>query len=667
MQKHNIPLQSTTKQVEMLSNNKKLNEIKLNFNHEFSEKFIVLDDKCFKNSKTITVDMSRRHSPLVNASDSLKQMKSKTSAIIAKKLTQINKYPASSQNIKQTNSSLLTKSMSNIIEHTKLLNNKQTVLNKNDNKANSQSELTNEKSNLKQNVNKKRMTAVLNTKAKLLNRVKKQKKAKTDNKISANLLNQLMTSLISYLKDNKKKLSNDKKDKKKNLDLCSYSTDEPTQIMERYLLNTFTDPMDTKVMSASSLSTTTKSNSSSYSSLSRTTTSSNTSSSYFKMFSRPNYYKTLNDNKNNQIQLPSSTSCSSLSETNRQSSLYLSCDEKPLSNKSSTSSSSQRHKQLEIPNIDDPILFIDTLYNQLLANNSTLSNYKEDFSNTDKLCSAYDTDYTCRSSSRLIASDNNLTPNSHSRRSSISSNSSIEVSDIQIDETIKRVKELSIDYQHRKSISSLDLNKNTYRSITVDCSSTRPELKFDITNQSLNFLMTSSSQSSPSLSFLSTSGVDSIDKKRFNATNKGLYLSASMANLYSSSSFLPSMSTSMISSNQQNTSNNLSSISGSFKSPVLASYSRSNSLLMANSNSSDEESPNYIQILFESFLKSIKFLIMTKNVLILPIIIYLLNTKLKQFIKSTTKQSTSTSLFKTAASSIVHAASKSAKLKFNLD
>ena len=181
-----------------------------------------------------------------------------------------------------------------------------------------------------------------------------------------------------------------------------------------------------------------------------------------------------------------------------------------------------------------------------------------------------------------------------------------------------------------------------------------------------------------------------------------------MANLYSSSSFSPSMSTA---SNQQNTSinststntaatssdatgsspnNNTINMSTSITSSLMHSasmsylyrnpsmkpstdyYSSNNSsLLMAKSSltrlrseSPVDSSPNYIQILFESFLKSIRFLIMTKNVLIVPILIYLLQSKLKQFLKAST--SPASSLLSSAASSFVSTATKSTKLKLDL-
>jgi len=845
---------------------------KLNFNHEFTEKFSVLDEKRFKNKTNIesinTIDLTKNnenkletshHSTSKKKLDATNNKLSKSQVKVkafnstvtpspnfSKKTAHITKY---SQSNKQTNlntiavckqpllpaSTVSTKKRPNIVTNKSINADKtdknsvkppikqQPIIVKKFTPPKRVNEPLSNLNNLAQTtetngiVNKKRTvsTTSLNCKAKLLNRVKKPKKqTQIDNKVSTNLLNELMTSLITYLNESKPVSSNDdchefkKKDKEKKLnkkrakepttstmktsatfeDFYSYQS-EPfnNPIMEQYLINTFTDPMDTKtnIFCTSPILSTAKSNSSSCSS--RVTNSSNSSSSYFKMFSRPSYYKTFKDIKNkNAKPLPPSSTCSSVASVTRssssssssslslstynpnsttcqmQSSLYLSCDEiiQPmndkllkLSNKSTSSSSmssSQRPCHLEIPNnIEDPILFIDTLYNQLIANNSNISNYRDlsdTTQNTEKLYSAYDTDFTCPSSSQLIISpdqcdddedyENLLVHNTHSmssRRSSLvaASSSSIEINEIQSNEnsnllltrcfhenktdsnsnnkdTSNKLALFSFS-KRRKSFSNFCLNKNDYHAITVDCMSREKQLQLQQhTDMKLELKSASSSQSSPSLSYFSQSGAVLCDSMSHNRakqrlkTNRTMYLSASMANLYSSSSFSPSLSTSM-SSNQQNTSlnssansttntNNLNIMTNSFTSSLKSSasisylyrnpstensngcpgyFSNNASLLMAKSSVSGlsseanaDSSPNYIQILFESFLKSFRFLIMTKNVLIVPIIIYLLQNKLKQLIRST--PSPASSLFSSAASSFVSTATKSTKLKLDL-
>lgn len=61
-------------------------------------------------------------------------------------------------------------------------------------------------------------------------------------------------------------------------------------------------------------------------------------------------------------------------------------------------------------------------------------------------------------------------------------------------------------------------------------------------------------------------------------------------------------------------------------------------------NTTTTSSTNYFKSIFDSFLKSIKFLLMTKNVIILPIIIYLLNTKFKNALSMSS--TTTTTLYK---------------------
>jgi len=762
-----------------LSESKQRIEInaKLNFNHEFREKFIVLEDKRFNNKirllesiqnkpslKPTTIDKKKEKILAVNLKPKIKVNNVK----INNQNKQATILPAS-HNIKQINSStqLFTKAKNtNKIEINKVKSNSSSIFSTMSSSNSSSRSCNNnindkidkrpiivkkftsnkplDNKNQDENVAKKRanQTAALNTKAKLLNRVKqKQKKTQIDNKVSANLLNELMSSLITYIKDNNNNNKESIKKSKKTTKNHQYSTDisinesnlvdKNNLIVEEYLQKTFTDTMDLKRPENSSALT---SPSSSYSSLSRATVSSNSSSSYFKMFSRPNYYKKLNENKNNTKPLPASSTCSSLSTfntntTNIQSSLYLSCDDftennannnndLPLSNKSVVSNtSSNNHRQLEIPNIDDPILFIDTLYNQLLANNNNINinnnnnNYRSGSNSTEKIC-LYDTDYTCRSSSRLTS------PHDHVKnmsRSSVSrSNSSIEVSEIHMDDSHSLFKSNLLltncysllndesrlfdysnhdnNYGRRRLRRRRQQSASNLNSITVDCSNmTRCNETTKFNNYSI---MTSSSQSSPSLSFLTSTSSASMNSSSLSTNrvkhklrNRNLYLSASWANLCSSSSFSPSMSTSMSSSNHPNSSiNNTTTTNNNNNSndsqlrylyniqrnPQLDNndyYLNNKRLLMAKSKLSDvttksTSTTSYMQIIFDSFLKSIKFLIMTKNVLILPLIIYLLNNKLKQFIRNTTNQSTS--LLSSAASSIMTTASKSTKMKLNL-
>lgn len=437
-----------------------------------------------------------------------------------------------------------------------------------------------------------------------------------------------------------------------------------------------------------------------------------------------------------------STSMSSMSNdsssTTSDSSIYMdkidtSFDENPnhtdqLNELSSDDQNEQKWQaQLEIPNIEDPALFIDTLYNQLLANNETDIPTKQDECQNlpmdlNSLCSdepMSDTNSSCSEDNNHFEIESSITKQDLTLNDDVSNNDlslidysylianhTLERSDLKVD--VNNTKELVVkdyvslnpnivdwnyedetaDDYNDVSINSIELEKpdviqehDTERSNHYPCKrdlenekeiieqvkgpDNMPSINTEFLKETrpfpTSFLISPSlSLTSPSLSISSLSTT----KSSFSSNFRDNIIKSRISfgrDLFSASSLAKTNDTNdlSIASSDSSTQDDLKLLMRTdpfFNSPRSFSQSSSvnqisptaNGLLMKDVQNSpistiydtgtQEESPPP-STWFGSFVKSVKYIVMSKNVVLLPIVIFLLNSKFKNYTSTTTMSS----------------------------
>ena len=383
-------------------------------------------------------------------------------------------------------------------------------------------------------------------------------------------------------------------------------------------------------------------------------------------------------------------------------------EEKLDENKSDSKNKTSHH--LEIPNIDDPILFIDNLYNQLISNNhQNLINNEEDIEMPEKVKREImgieeEAKLSCEIDSSFdseFSHSENVNDDQFSSKMNITQNEDNELSIIDCPYTLNTIssgKESQctkdyinpnlIDWNYEEETDCCmenfedfseftdsnktleislkkanELEKNSNLEIDTNCEVKQNEDKEFINNDISNSLITfvSNTESlitSSSFSIFESLPVNLETNKNHQSAGNLNYFNSTMPNINSqfvksigcrcsTASPSPLSSCSFI-SNSMSSINNSKTMSFLFNNSPKQSISsiRNNyrpSLLITKnySNNSDpppSTAPNSLKILnnysinsiFTTFYKSFRLLLMTKNILILPIIILLLNSKFRQ-------------------------------------
>lgn len=191
--------------------------------------------------------------------------------------------------------------------------------------------------------------------------------------------------------------------------------------------------------------------------------------------------------------------------------------------------------------------------------------------------------------------------------------------------------QLDVDYLHnfmRNSSEKLNTTQSDFNSslLAASLSSNKSILPFGNTNinSNKNILRFSSLANI----FSSSSMFHASNHQQKN--NKNMLMNCKYITNSNSAALriFKSNSTSNVNSLNSN-SNNYASLMICTKANNMKSSATSPIIVKNGSATTTNSNTNYVQIIFNSFLKSLKFLIMTKNVFVLPIIIILLNTKFR--------------------------------------
>jgi hypothetical protein len=191
--------------------------------------------------------------------------------------------------------------------------------------------------------------------------------------------------------------------------------------------------------------------------------------------------------------------------------------------------------------------------------------------------------------------------------------------------------QLDVDYMHnfmRNSSEKLNTTQSDFNSslLAASLSSNKSILPFGNTNinSNKNILRFSSLAN-----IFSSSSMFHASNHHQKNKNKNMLMNCKYITNSNSAALriFKSNSTSNVNSLNSN-SNNYASLMICTKANSMKS-SATSPIIVKNGSATTSSNTNYVQMIFNSFLKSLKFLIMTKNVFVLPIIIILLNTKFR--------------------------------------
>lgn len=276
--------------------------------------------------------------------------------------------------------------------------------------------------------------------------------------------------------------------------------------------------------------------------------------------------------------------------------------------------------QLEIPNIDDPILFIDTIYNQLLANNiQTMPVSRHSFDVTYSTCSS-----THSLSPRELPSLNTISINNNKNQDELDT-----VNDL---------------FYNNNDFSFIDLYSNHTNDLISVCDNTKD---IEIKNRLIDWNYDTDAEIDQEFlqATLATLPNDPVNSYTFdneylnNLLGECSQLTTQLNQAITPEYNLPLRTPPLqckyfkddlnLSLESLRSSKHKWKRSASFSSIItklnFMSESGTNKILL--SNALVLKSNSKVHVIFNSIVKSLKLLLMTKNVVLVPFILFLLNAK----------------------------------------